>query len=164
MDYVNKGKSNEWYTPEFVFKSIGIVFDLDPCCPNAVDIPALRYSKKRFSQNGLTEKWEGLVFVNPPWSGKVNAIEPWFEKFINHGSGIIIFPARTSCGWFHKYVPCMDAILFPKGKTKFIAGPGVKESNPMAGITIGAMGADCTNALNSSNLGIFLRIINSDQI
>lgn len=165
MDYVNNGNTNEWYTPESILSSLGLIFNLDPCASeNYNNIPIKKFCRSFYTYDGLAEKWTGKVFMNPPWSGKKNAIVPWLKKFTEHKNGIAIFPARTSCDWFHQYTPKMDAILFPKGKTKFIPGPGVKESNPMAGIVIGAIGKECTEALMKSNLGLFLKINYSDQI
>ncbi len=157
MDYTSKGITNEWYTPDYIFKALNIVYDLDPCAlEHHVDIPVFRWCKAFISSNGLEAQWKGCVFMNPPWSGRPNTIAPWLDKFTRHGDGIVIFPSRTSCGWFHDYVPLLDMILFPRGKTKFISGSGIS-SNPMAGIVLGAIGDRATTALSESNLGIYSR-------
>lgn len=112
----------DWYTPEWIFKLLGVVFDLDPCQPQGgIEwIPARRYYSLR--EDGLSQPWEGRVWLNPPY-GKHTAA--WLDKMHRHGNGIALIFARTDCGWFHESVAKADAILFLRGRVRFIDGLGV---------------------------------------
>lgn len=150
------GKSDEWYTPEYIFKALDIEFDLDPCHPSQETFVP---TKKFFTmeQDGLVKKWDGIVWMNPPFGGK-NGYFKWVDKFLEHGNGIGLFTALTSSKGFQKYIPQMDAILFPKTKTRFILPNGKQGGCPYNGVVIFAKGEKCVEALRESGLGIFLEI------
>lgn len=147
------GKSDEWYTPPYIFDALKMEFDLDPCSPGAGHwVPAKRVYTK--ADDGLNQPWSGEVFVNPPFGGR-NGHITWIEKFILHGHGIMIVSALTSSGWFHDYAAKADAICFPKGKTKFIRADGSSGGQPWHGIALLACGPRSAVALKDSKLGIF---------
>lgn len=151
------GKSDEWYTPKFIFDGIGLTFDLDPCSAGAGVgfVPAHHIYTK--AEDGLAQPWSGIVFMNPPFGGR-NGQVPWLRKFVEHGNGIALVAARTSAGWFHKLAPQMDAMLFPKGKTKFVRPDGSIGRSPGTGVVLFALGDVASDALENSDLGIFVRI------
>jgi len=71
------GLSSDWYTPPEIFDTLGLVFDLDPCSPGPEHwVPARRVYTK--ADDGLTQPWEGLVFMNPPFEGR-NGHVPWLR-------------------------------------------------------------------------------------
>lgn len=150
----NTGASDEWYTPPEIFDALDCLFDLDPCSPGPDQwVPArMVYTK---NDDGLRCEWSGMVFVNPPFGGR-NGHVPWLRKFFEHGNGIAIVRAYTSAGWFHDWVPKADAMLFPKGKTKFIRPDGSIGKSPGHGIVLLSAGKEATEALRKSGLGIFL--------
>lgn len=150
------GESDEWYTPPEIFKALGLEFDLDVASPSSDHwVPA----RKVFTKNddGLNQNWHGLVFMNPPFGGR-NGQVPWLEKFINHGNGIAIVAARTSAKWFQDLIPKCDAVLFPRGKTKFIRPDGTIGKSPGSGVVIVAMGIKSQQALINSGLGFTLLV------
>lgn len=150
------GESDEWYTPPEIFEALKETFDLDPCSPGQTHwVPAKRIITK--VKDGLTTKWEGFVFMNPPFGGR-NGHVPWLEKFLTHGNGIAIVRAYTSAGWFHEYAINVDAMLFPKGKTKFIKPNGIIGNSPGHGIVLLAMGERAKSALKRSNLGFYIEL------
>lgn len=135
------GKTNEHYTPPEVFEALACQFDLDPCAPadrTHVCVPARRFLSPE--QDGLVQTWHGFVWCNPPFGGR-NGVVPWLDRFVVHGNGIVLVNALTSAGWFHDYAPQMDAILFPRGKTKFVQSDGTVAKSPQGGIALMAMGA-----------------------
>jgi hypothetical protein len=148
------GESDEWYTPMEIFDAMGIEFDLDPCSPGPDHwVPAKKVFTKK--DDGLKRKWEGVVFMNPPF-GKREGHLPWLIKFLRHKQGVAIVRAYTSSGWFHKYAIKADAMLFPKGKTKFIRPDGSIGGSPGHGVVLLAMGKESIEALRASNLGFFV--------
>ena len=117
-------KSVDWYTPPWVFERMGMTFDLAPCQPamRLPWIPALsRYTE---ADDGLAQPWIGNVWLNPPY-GKHTGV--WLKRMHEHRCGISLVFARTDCAWFHNYVAKADAILFLKGRIKFVDGLGATD-------------------------------------
>lgn len=127
-------KSVDWYTPKWIFDRLGIEFDLDPCAPDG-GVPWIP-TKNHYSlkDDGLNSHWNGNVWLNPPYGKNTSA---WLEKMHNHRNGVSLVFSRTDCKWFHDYVAKADAILFLKGRVKFVDGLGVT----------GGSGAGCGSML-----------------
>ena len=94
-------KTVDWYTPKWIFDTLGEYFDLDPCQPEDKIpwIPCDRHYS--IIDNGLMQPWDGFVWLNPPY-GKYTS--DWLAKMHAHRNGIALVFARTDCGWFHDYV------------------------------------------------------------
>lgn len=140
-----KNESVDWYTPPWVFEKLGVAFDLDPCQPEKRIpwIPALR--RYTLVDDGLKSTWRGSVWLNPPY-GKETPL--WLAKMHEHRNGIALVFARTDCGWFHDYVTKADAILFLKGRIKFVDGLGMTGgSGPGSGSLLVAWGGSNVTAL-----------------
>lgn len=152
------GESDEWYTPKSIFDAIGETFDLDPCSPGQDHwVPAQKIFTKE--DDGLNREWKGFIFMNPPFGGR-NGHVPWLKKFLEHGNGIAIVRAYTSSGWFHDYAVQADAMLFPRGKTKFVRPNGSVGKSPGHGIVFLAKGKRAKKALQNSNLGMYVEPFN----
>ena len=67
--------------------------------------------------------------MNPPFGGRKGHV-PWLNQFFNHADGIVLGRVYIFAGWFHDYAPHADALLFPKGKTKFIHPNGSIGASP----------------------------------
>lgn len=151
------GESDEWYTPQEIFDAMNVTFDLDPCSDGDDSIvPAnKKYTK---ADDGLSKEWDGFVFMNPPFGGR-NGHVPWVRNFLKHNNGVAIVRAYTSAGWFHDYATGVDAVLFPRGKTKFVRPDGSIGKSPGHGIVLLALGDQAVNALINANefgLGWFI--------
>lgn len=123
FSHEDRGSANvDWYTPPWVFERLGLIFDLDPCQPvNPIPwIPACR--RYTLADDGLTSPWHGRVWLNPPYGKHTHN---WLRKMHTHRNGIALLFARTDCAWFHEVVANSDAILFLKGRVKFVDGLGV---------------------------------------
>lgn len=145
------GKSNEWYTPKFIFDELGCKFDLDVAAPNdgPRHVPALKW----FSTDSLSKDWSGFVWMNPPFEGR-NGLEPWLNKFVNHGNGIALTPDRTSAPWFQKFALRMDILLFMP-KVKFERPDGTLGRSPSNGTCLMAIGQRGNLALRrATSLGV----------
>lgn len=85
--------NDDWYTPPWIFDAAGLVFDLDvaaPVAPERRTCPARRYLT--VLDDGLAASWEGLVWMNPPYS----APKPWADRWLAHENGIALFPWTQS--------------------------------------------------------------------
>ncbi len=77
--------TDDYYTPPWIFDAAGLIFDMDvsaPVDPSRRTCPARRYLTP--VEDGLTQPWDGLVWMNPPFSGTA----AWVERFARHGSGV----------------------------------------------------------------------------
>jgi hypothetical protein len=69
----------------------------DDCSPGPDHwVPARAVFTKR--DDGLSQPWHGLVFMNPPFGGR-NGQVPWLCKFFDHANGIAIVPTRPRLGF-----------------------------------------------------------------
>lgn len=137
----------DWYTPPWVFERLGICFDLDPCQPET-PIPWIPV-KQRYTlrDDGLAQPWRGRVWLNPPYGKHTQA---WLNKMHGHRNGIALVFARTDCAWFHESVAKADAILFLKGRVRFVDGLGVTGgSGAGSGSMLVAWGTDNVAALEA---------------
>lgn len=137
--------SVEWYTPPWIFQALGLEFDLDPAAPEGgLDwIPARKFYDK--SSDGLTQEWQGLVWCNPPYGKYTQA---WMRKMSKHGNGVALVFSRTDCQWYHDSVATADAILYLKGRVRFVDAKGDPgKSSPGAGSLLAAWGCDGVAAL-----------------
>jgi hypothetical protein len=64
--------------------------------------------------------WEGRVFVNPPFS----ELPKWINRFVLHGNGVMLVPARIEVGWFWDLWSHCDGIFFTKGPVKYLCPAG----------------------------------------
>ena len=157
----DRGSTNvEWYTPPEIFERLNLWFDLDPCHPEKPLpwIPATR--RYNVNDDGLTKPWIGRVWLNPPY-GK-HTIE-WLAKMHGHRHGVALVFARTDCKWFHDYVAKSDAVLFLKGRVRFVDGFGVSGgSGAGSGSMLVAWGSDCVEAL--ANMASYGHLVMNKQL
>lgn len=87
---------DDWYTPRWLFDSLGLLFDVDVCAP--VDpahrtCPARRHYTE--ADDGLAQDWAGLVWCNPPYSDAA----PWVAKWLEHGDGLLLTHIPANARW-----------------------------------------------------------------
>ena len=106
-------KSDEHYTPKWLFDHMGIVFDLDVAAPiGGSNVPAHKYYTQE--DDGLTQPWFGNVWMNPPFSKP----SPWVDKFIDNNQGIALLVVSRS-NWFKQIWRKADAIIPTPPEFKF---------------------------------------------
>lgn len=154
----SSGKTDEWYTPNYIFEAMECTFDLDVAHPIG-DI--LTPSKSVICEDSLDKPWDGFVWMNPPFGGR-NSLLPWIDKFFMHGNGIALTPDRTSAPWYQKCLKVCDGLLLLEGKVKFIRCDGSLGKSPSTGTTLWASGERAKNALKraaNNGLGVYLEVI-----
>lgn len=137
-------KSDDWYTPAYVFDALGCRFHLDPAAP--VDGPRHVPADRWFWERGLEQDRRGFVWLNPPF-GHQSTKFAWLRKFIGHGNGIALVPDRTSAPWWQWAAPQMDALLFVSPKIKFERPDGSIGEQPGTGTVLMALGNMAVAAL-----------------
>lgn len=168
------GASDEWYTPPFVFEAMGVTFDIDVAHPGgdlARWVPAASF----ITADSLASPWSGFVWMNPPFGGR-NGLEPWLEKFFDHGNGVALVPDRSSAPWWHRANLKADAVLVvgkphptrgAGNKIRFLRPDGSEGSSPAQGTHLFAAGQRGVQALlNAERAGlgtVMARLSRKDQ-
>lgn len=142
-------RTDEWWTPAWVFEALGARFDMDPC--GQVEQPGARWMDCIYSSRGLERDWNGHIWLNPPFGGR-NAVVPWLEKLVAHGDGIALLPNRTGCDWWQDIAAEAHCLLFHRGKIKFVRGDGGVSQSPGFGNVFMAFGGEMRDRLWLSDL------------
>lgn len=151
-----KNTTDEWYTPKYIIKSLG-EFDTDPCVSMQplYNTAKIMYNKE---DDGLSKEWKGRVWLNPPYS------RPLVDKFINrmskHGNGIALLFNRCDSKIFQDVIfKTATAILFLKGRVKFLKQDGCASGSAGCGSVLIAFGDDNAEILRTCGIeGKFFRI------
>jgi hypothetical protein len=152
------GKTDEWYTPPYIFAALGCSFDFDVASPGRAVVPWIPTVRHNLA-HGLERDWEGFVWMNPPFGAR-NGLLPWLNKFIEHSNGICLVPDRTSAPWWQLSAPYMEAILFVGAKIKFIGADGKPGRSPAQGtclMSIGPRGKEALRRAATNGLGLLFR-------
>ncbi len=141
-----KGKTDEWYTPKYIFDALGVKFDLDVAHPECETfVPATNI----ITANSLEKTWFGFVWMNPPWCSTKDKAR-WIEKFIAHGNGVALMPDSTSADWWQIFSKNSDAVLFTATRVRFVKPNGTTGDNPANGTTLFAIGPYAVKALQNA--------------
>jgi hypothetical protein len=133
------GKSNDWYTPKYIFDALGAEFDLDVAAPSVrLHVPAKCWLTEYDDGLKYAPYWHGFIWMNPPFGGR-NGLEPWLKCFFRHGNGIALVPDRTSAPWFRDAWAHADIVLFMP-KVRFIRPDGSLGKSPSNGTALMASG------------------------
>ena len=123
---------HNWRTPERVLevvRSLGAGIVLDPCtdADNPIGAPSF-YTP---AEDGLARSWHreiggtsahgGLAFVNPTYG---DGTKLWVAKAIDEArsglSSIVLVASRTDVPWFHDALAASSAVVFCKGRLRFV--------------------------------------------
>lgn len=154
MSHEAPGKSDDWFTPRYIFDALGETFDLDVAAPRDlthVTVPAEKY----LSSNSLGADWHGFVWMNPPFASR-GSKAAWLNKFFDHGNGIALTPDRSGAPWWHRAHSRCNGLLFTEGKPRFVRPDGSIGKSPSNNVTLWASGDRAVDALiraSKSGLG-----------
>ena len=127
--------SDDYYTPSWLFEDMAVTFDLDVAAPpgGVPWIPANRFYT--MADDGLSQPWEGRVWMNPPYSEAT----PWVERFVAHRNGIALLPIPNGPRWLEDMWNLSDGVMLMKGHTRFVR-PNQKEQEIMFRTALWAFG------------------------
>jgi phage N-6-adenine-methyltransferase len=111
--------NSEWATPQSLFDKLNVEFGFElDVCANADNAKCSRYFTRE--QDGLSQDWIGVVWMNPPYG---RGIEGWMSKALEasrDGATVVaLIPSRTNAPWWHDYVMNADEIRFIRKKVSF---------------------------------------------
>ena len=150
-EYWQTSKSVEWYTPKWIFETLNCEFDLDVCSPgkDKCYTPSKRHIV--LPENGLISKWDGFVWMNPPFGKRNNA---WFNKFAEHKNGIAIVPVnQLNTVKFNNIIKAIECISVIKGRVNFINGADQSNAAPTQGMMLLGAGQKAKSILAMCNIG-----------
>ena len=117
-------KSNEWYTPQYLFDELNekYQFTLDPCASHE-NAKCDKYFT--IEDDGLTKDWsKDIVFMNPPYGRNIKHwIKKAYEESVKGATVVCLIPARTDTTYWHDYIfNNAYNIKFLKGRIKIRRG------------------------------------------
>lgn len=118
-DVMFSSKSDLWSTPDDFFAELDkeFHFTLDVCA-TADNAKCDDYYTE--AMDGLSLKWDGIVWCNPPYGRNINK---WIKKAVNAAlewaTVVMLLPARTDTTWFHELIYRRAEIRFIRGRLKF---------------------------------------------
>jgi phage N-6-adenine-methyltransferase len=141
--------TDDWYTPPYIFDALGLEFDLDPAAPpgGVPWIPAARHYS--VAEDGLSQPWEGRVWLNPPYSKPW----PWVRRLMEHGDGICLIPGDSSVAAWQEAAQAADAVCFVAGRMKFVQPGNDNVMSARFSSVLMAFGEVCADAVVESRLG-----------
>lgn len=148
-------RTDEWYTPKWIIDALGS-FDLDPCAPSEEFYTARKCFTKHI--DGLCRKWEGRVWLNPPYRNPL--IGQFMHRLAEHGNGIaLVFNRMDTALWHDLIFPTALAIRILKGRIKFIGVDGKEGDSAGCGSVLVAYGNGNADVIRECNLiGKYIRL------
>jgi len=123
---------NEWYTPpEHVEMARAVMgsIDLDPATSHEANQVVKAEQIFTAEDDGLSQKWEGNVWLNPPYS---RDLMPAFVGKLcdSYESGdveqaVLVSHNNTDTQWFQRLAGASTAICFPAKRIRFYRGEDV---------------------------------------
>ena len=136
--------NNEWYTPadiiEAARKTMGSI-DLDPASSEIANQTVKATTFYTVDDDGLAQDWYGNIWLNPPYASGL--IEKFVDKLLSSDfkAAIVLVNNATDTEWFSKLANCANAVVFPKGRVKFLKPDG-NTGAPLQGQAILYFGND----------------------
>jgi phage N-6-adenine-methyltransferase len=115
--------TDEWATPQEFFDIINAEFRF------TLDAAANDSNAKceRYLTDALNQPWDGVVWLNPPYSAAAQFIKKAYEASLTGAVVVCLIPSRTDTKYWHDYVMKAAEIRFVAGRLRF---GGSKNSAP----------------------------------
>lgn len=135
----NSGE-NEWYTPEPYIDAARRVMgdiDLDPASSAIANetVQADKFYSK--DDDGLSQSWAGRVWMNPPYASDL--IGPFVDRLAESviakrvTEAVVLVNNATETAWFCRLVSVASAVVFTRGRVRFIDPQGKPSGAPLQG-------------------------------
>jgi phage N-6-adenine-methyltransferase len=116
-------KSNEWHTPDWLFKQLDAEFhfDLDAASTHENAKCARHYTAE---DDALKQDWSSqgghTVWLNPPYGRLIGKfVKKAYEESLKGLTVVLLIPARPDTKWWHAYC-AKGHVRFIKGRLKFV--------------------------------------------
>jgi len=138
---------DEWYTPpkytDAAREVMGSI-NLDPASSENANKNVGAERIMTLSDDGLNQKWEGNVWLNPPYSQPLidKFSEKVTEKYMDGEieQACILVNNATETKWCQRMLEKAPVVCFVKGRVKFLDGQGKGTGAPLQGQVIIYMG------------------------
>lgn len=117
-DLMFSSKTDLWATPQTFFDELNSEFGFDTdVCALASNAKCAKFFTPEV--NGLTQAWEGVCWMNPPYGRGIGVwLKKAYESAQQGATVVCLVPSRTDTRWWHDY--CMKGeVRFIKGRLKF---------------------------------------------
>lgn len=152
----NNSGENDWYTPAHIIERARAVLgtiDLDPASSELANktVKAKKYYTK--DDDGLTKKWSGNVWLNPPYSQPEisNFSKAVVEKRGEYNQILIIVNNATETDWVQDMIKISDGVCFIKRRVKFIDKNGNPAGSPLQGQVVIYIGENASAFFENFN-------------
>lgn len=110
------------------------------------------------SDDGLGRKWEGRVWLNPPYSRLL--VDRFITAMAEHDHGVaLIFNRMDSRLWHEVIFPTASALLIIKGRLRFYRQDGTRGDAAGCGSVLVAWDKDDAEALEGCGIeGKFIKL------
>lgn len=149
----NSGE-NEWYTPPDYIEAARRVMgdiDLDPASSDIANVIVKAHQHYTKENDGLSKEWHGRIWMNPPYAPElIKLFVSKYYKSIEDGTvteGIVLVNNATETQWFYQLVECSSAVVFTKGRVRFLDPEGNPRGAPLQGQAILYYGENMTKFL-----------------
>jgi len=139
--------SEQWFTPAGYIERARAVMgriDLDPASCKQAQKTVQAKAYYSVAQNGLRQKWQGRVFMNPPFSA--SKIGLFVGKLLdeyqagNVTEAILLTNSQTDARWFGEIAKHASAICFAQPRIKFVQPDGQARTTGLHGQAFAYLG------------------------
>ena len=110
--------NDEMFTPYWVFEALDLKFDIDVASSHNPHVVECAWKKYTIDEDGLAQDWNGLVWMNPPFS----KVTPWIEKWLDHSNGLCLVPLSSNGRWVNTLWESDAKLVYLPPNMKFIGG------------------------------------------
>ena len=122
----NNSGDNEWYTPPEFIEAARLVMgsiDLDPASSEVANRTVGAERIYTAADDGLTLKWEGRVWMNPPYEkGLIDRFAEKLRDEVKAGlvpQAVVLVNNATDTRWFATLCEVASMVCFPTGRIRF---------------------------------------------